>query len=137
MESAAYRWGTALRRPRANMVGMKRSEIALRVDRSDDGIEAIRWEADEAPVPGEQQAGAMLLALWDAETRNAMRIDLWTKRMTVQEMNEFVFQTLMSLADSYQGATRNKALAAELKLFAREFAERAVKYEAGSSPPPG
>jgi gliding motility-associated protein GldC len=119
------------------MVGMKRSEIALRVDRSDDGIEAIRWEADEAPVPGEQEAGAMLLALWDPETRNAMRIDLWTKTMTVQEMNEFVFQTLMSLADSYQGATRNKALAAELKLFARDFAERAVRSEAGSSPPPG
>lgn len=108
---------------------MKRSEIYLRVDRSDDGIEDIRWQADEAPVPGEQAAGAMLLALWDAEARNAMRIDLWTKQMTVQEMNEFVFQTLMSLADSYQGATRNQALAAEMKLFARDFIERAVKAE--------
>jgi gliding motility-associated protein GldC len=110
---------------------MKTSEIALRVDRSVDGIEAIRWQADEAPVPGEQLARAMLLALWDPETRNAMRIDLWTKEMTVQEMNEFMFQTLMSLADSYQGATRNQALAAEIKIFAREFAERAVKAEAG------
>lgn len=112
------------------MCGMKRSEIKLRVDRSDDGIEAIRWKADEAPVPGEQEAGAMLLALWDPSTRNAMRIDLWTKEMTVQEMNEFVFQTLMSLADSYQGATRNQALAADLKTFAREFVENAVKAEA-------
>jgi gliding motility-associated protein GldC len=109
---------------------MKRSEIRLRVDRSDDGIEAIRWEADEAPEPGQQEAGAMLLALWDATSRNAMRIDLWTKQMTVQEMNEFVFQTLMSLADSYQGATRNQMLASEMKIFAREFAERAVKAEA-------
>lgn len=113
------------------MCGMKRSEISLTVDRSDDGIESIRWQADESPAPGEQAAGAMLLALWDADTRNAMRIDLWTKDMTVQEMNEFVFQTLMSLADSYQGATRNQALAAEMKLFAREFAERAVKAETG------
>lgn len=113
------------------MAAMKRSEIKLRVDRSDDGIEAIRWEADEAPVPGEQEAGAMLLALWDPTARNAMRIDLWTKEMTVQEMNEFVFQTLMSLADSYQGATRNKDLAAELKLFARDFVDRAVKAESG------
>lgn len=113
------------------MCGMKRSEILLRVDRSDDGIESIRWQADEAPVPGEQVAGAMLLALWDSEARNAMRIDLWTKEMTVQEMNEFIFQTLMSLADTYQGATRNEVLAAEMKLFAREFVERAVKDEAG------
>jgi hypothetical protein len=43
----------------------------------------------------------------------------------------------MSLADSYQGATRNKALAGELKLFARDFAERAVRFESGSSRPAG
>jgi gliding motility-associated protein GldC len=123
--------GTGLTEARAKMGAMKTSEIALRVDRSVEGIEGIRWEADEAPSPGEQQAGAMLLALWDPQTRNAMRIDLWTKEMTVQEMNEFVFQTLMSLADSYLGATRNQALAAEMKIFAREFAARAVKAEAG------
>ena len=75
----------------------------------------------------------MLLALWDAEARNAMRIDLWTREMTVQEMNEFVFQTLVSLADSYQGATRNKDLAAEMKIFAREFADRAAQAEARNS----
>ena len=109
---------------------MIRSEIRLRVDRSDEAIEAIRWEADEAPVDGEQEARAMVLALWDPAARNAMRIDLWTREMTVQEMNEFLFQTLMSLADSYQGATRNAALASELKIFAREFIERAVKAEA-------
>lgn len=108
---------------------MKRSEIRLRVDRSDDAIESIRWEADEAPVTGEQEARAMLLALWDPEARNAMRIDLWTREMTVQEMNEFVFQTLMSLADSYRDATRNQGLASDLKIFAREFVERAVKAE--------
>jgi gliding motility-associated protein GldC len=111
---------------------MKRSEIRLSVDRSEQGIDAIRWQADEAPVPGEQEARAMLLALWDPEARNAMRIDLWTQEMTVQEMNEFIFQTLMSLADTYQGATRNAALAAEMKIFAREFVERAVKAEARS-----
>lgn len=110
-----------------------RSEIRLKVERSDDAIESIRWEADEAPVRGEQVARAMLLALWDPEARNAMRIDLWTKEMTVQEMNEFLFQTLMSLADSYSSATKNKDLAAELKLFARDFADRAVKAEVRSN----
>lgn len=111
---------------------MKRSEIRLRVERSDEAIESIRWQADEAPVPGEQEARAMLLALWDPEARNAMRIDLWTREMTVQEMNEFVFQTLMSLADTYHGATRNQSLASEMKIFARDFAERAVKAETES-----
>lgn len=109
---------------------MKRSEITLRVDRSEDAIEDILWEADEAPVAGEQRSRAMVLALWDPEARNAMRIDLWTREMTVQEMNEFVFQTLMSLADSYRDATKNSDLAAEMKIFAREFADKAVKAEA-------
>ena len=109
---------------------MTRSEIRLRVDRSEEAIEDIRWEAEEAPVSGEQEARAMILALWDPAARNAMRIDLWTREMTVQEMNEFFFQTLMSLADTYQSATRNAELSAELKMFAREFVEKAVQAEA-------
>ncbi len=72
----------------------------------------------------------MLLALWDPKQRNAMRIDLWTREMTIQEMNEFVFQTLMSLADSYTSATQNRNIGAEMKIFAREFIEKAVQEEA-------
>ena len=37
----------------------------------DDGVTDIRWEADDAPETGEQEAKAMLLDLWDAEARNA------------------------------------------------------------------
>jgi gliding motility-associated protein GldC len=105
------------------------SEIRLAVHSGADGVTDIRWEADDAPEPGEQAADAMILALWDGERRNAMRIDLWTPRLTVDDMNDFVYQTLLSLGDSYHRATGNDDLMAEIKGFARVFAERASGAE--------
>jgi len=112
------------------MRGMTRtSEIRLAVHSGADGVTDIRWEADDAPEPGEQAAEAMILALWDGERRNAMRIDLWTPRLTVDDMNDFVYQTLLSLGDSYHRATGNDDLMAEIKTFARAFAQRASGME--------
>jgi gliding motility-associated protein GldC len=103
----------------------KTSEIRLAVDVDDDGVNAIRWQADDSPEPGEQHAGAMILALWDRDARSAMRIDLWTQHMVVDDMNDFFFQTLMSLADTYRAATNDVGLAGEIKLFAQDFAQKA------------
>ncbi len=103
------------------------SNIRLTVNMDDDGIERIRWEADDSPEPGLNDAGAMILALWDADKRNALRIDLWIKEMTIDDMNDFFFQTLLSMADTYARATNDPDLASEIKLFARDFAERASK----------
>ncbi len=108
------------------MAGMSStSEIRIRVTNGDDGVTGIRWEADDAPEPGAQPAEAMILALWDGEKRNALRIDLWTPALTVDDMNDFVFQTLSSLADTYRRATKDDDLMLEIKTFARRFAERA------------
>jgi len=114
-----------------------RSDIRLSVYQGEGGIDEIRWQADEGPEPGEQSAKAMILALWDAERRNALRIDLWAKDLTVDDMNDFVFQTLMSLADTYQNATNDRGLMAEIKLFAREFAEKASKAALRQGRAPG
>lgn len=107
----------------------KTSEIRLAVALNDEGVQGIRWQADDAPVAGEQQAKAMILALWDADARNAMRIDLWTVDLTVDDMNDFVFQTLLSLADTYRAATGDKELMADIAIFAREFASKAAERE--------
>jgi gliding motility-associated protein GldC len=98
--------------------------IAVSLD-EEHAPEAITWEADEAPEPGEKEAKGMLLALWDAEARNALRIDLWTKEMSVDDMSDFFFQTFLSLADTYLNATGNRELMADIKQFARDFAKRA------------
>jgi gliding motility-associated protein GldC len=105
------------------------SEIRLAVTSGADGVTDIAWVADDAPEPGTQVAEAMILALWDADRRNAMRIDLWTPRLTVDDMNDFVYQTLLSLADTYRTATGNDDLMVEMKGYARSFAERASAHE--------
>ncbi len=109
------------------------SEIRLAVTMDDDGVTDIVWEADDSPTPGPQRADAMVLALWDPEARNSMRIDLWTKGLSVDDMNDFYFQTLLSMADTYQAATTNSALTAEIKLFAQRFAEQAAQAAAAQA----
>jgi gliding motility-associated protein GldC len=105
------------------------SEIRIAVTSGADGVASIGWEADDASVPGTQSADAMILALWDGQQRNAMRIDLWTPGLTIDDMNDFVYQTLLSLADTYRRATGNDDLMVEIKSFARAFAERAAAQE--------
>lgn len=104
----------------------KESTITLKVQLNESGgPEAIDWQAEDATGPQQKPAEALLLSLWDAEAKQALRIDLWTPRMTVEEMNAFYYQTLMTMADTYKNATSNETLMAEIKLFAKRFAEKA------------
>ncbi len=114
---------------------MNTSQIRLFVDQSDDTVQRIRWEADQAPEPGQNEARAMILALWDHVARSSLRIDLWTHDMSIDDMNDFVFQTLVSLADTYGKATNNQALMGEMKIFARDFADRASEFEQNRTQP--
>ncbi|MGL4611122.1 MAG: gliding motility protein GldC [Trueperaceae bacterium] len=106
---------------------MTKADIHISVERDTTDITNIVWQAKEAPEPGLQNAKAMILALWDAESRNSLRIDLWTKDMTIDDMNDFFFQTFLSMADTYSRATNNKDIMADIKIFAREFAEKASR----------
>lgn len=106
------------------------ADIRIHVQRdSKQDVEQIRWQASDAPSPDIQDSKAMILALWDAEQRSSLRIDLWTKDMTVQDMNDFFFQTLLTMADTYHKATNNAVLMAEIKNFAQEFAKQAYQKE--------
>jgi gliding motility-associated protein GldC len=80
----------------------------------------IRWEASEG---GKGECGAFLLSLWDGSSGSALRIDLWTPEMTINEMKAFCWQTLWMMAETVQKATREEALATEIK----DFAERVRK----------
>jgi gliding motility-associated protein GldC len=71
-----------------------------------------------------QEAKAMLLAFFDKETKDTLKIDLWTKEMQVMEMDRFFYQTLRALADTYQRATSNSQLAESMQQFAKYFGEK-------------
>lgn len=87
--------------------------------------EHIDWSASGSPNEEGSPAKAVMISLWDGKEKTAMRIDLWTKQMMVDEMNDFFFQTMMTMADTFNRATRNEALANEYREFARSFKQKA------------
>ena len=81
----------------------------------------IAWNASDTGIENTQKARAMMLAFWDGAEKTALRIDLWTKDMMVDEMVDFFYQTLTTMADTYGRATQYNEQADEMKKFAHEF----------------
>lgn len=109
---------------------MKKSSIQIQIGLDAQSIpETIQWEATDSPEEGLQKADAMILSLWDSESQNAMRIDLWTKDMRVDDMNFFVFQTIMTLSDTFESATQNAELAKKMRGFGEYFAEQTEVFK--------
>jgi gliding motility-associated protein GldC len=103
-----------------------KSQINVQIELAEDKMpENITWMAPDGGVADWQQAKAILLGLWDGQEKSALRIDLWTSKMMVDEMNDFFYQTFFGMADTYQRATRNTELANELKEFAKTFLQKA------------
>lgn len=65
-----------------------------------------------------------MLAFWDGADKTALRIDLWTKEMMVDEMADFFYQTMMTMADTYGRATNHLEAVDEMKTFARDFYQK-------------
>ncbi len=84
---------------------------------------SMTWNADDAQGNPQHLKG-ILLSLFEKETMDTLRIDLWTTEMQVQEMDRFMYQTLKGLADTYFRATNNKELAGEMQSFANHFGKR-------------
>lgn len=86
--------------------------------------EAIHWNASDSTAAMDQKAKAFCLALWDAADKTALRIDLWTKDMMVDEMGDFFYQMLMTMADTFKRATKQDELSEDMRKFAKEFYEK-------------
>ena len=81
----------------------------------------ISWAATDSTMDEARKAKAMMLSFWDGADKTSLRIDLWTKEMMVDEMTDFFYQTLMTMADTYNRATQHEELVEEMKKFAHEF----------------
>lgn len=83
--------------------------------------EQINWIASDSTANMVQKAKAMSVAFWDGADKTALRIDLWTKDMMVDEMGDFVYQMFFTLAETFQKATGQNELTEEIKKFAGDF----------------
>ena len=101
----------------------KTSEINLAVGMNENNVPLnIRWTAEDGSE--ESVAKAMILSLWDEREQNTMRIDLWTKDMTVDEMKRFYHQTMLTMADTFERATNESRMANEMREFGKFFGEK-------------
>lgn len=97
---------------------MSQSTITIDVTLDPNKVpQQINWKAGEKG----NDAKALMLAFWDGTDKTALRIDLWTKEMMVDEMADFFYQTMMTMADTYQRATKQEELVNDIKTFAKDF----------------
>lgn len=104
---------------------MPKKEIKLTIELDANNVpDKIEWEATDAGFTGKKPVTSMMLYLWDPEAKNSMSIDLWTKEMMLAHMNAHFVHNLISMADTYQRASGNAALANDIRQFANDFSDK-------------
>jgi gliding motility-associated protein GldC len=104
---------------------MKRAEIKLTIDLDDDNVpESIMWESTDSQTKEALPVKSIMLALWDQNYRNTLRIDLWTKDMPVDDMKRFFYETLQTMGDSFLRATGETNIVEDLRDYCAHFADK-------------
>ncbi|RCU58890.1 gliding motility protein GldC [Oceanihabitans sediminis] len=100
------------------------SKIELNVELDENRVpEKLTWSAEDGGITNEE-AKAVMLSVWDSNTQEMLRIDLWTKDMPVDEMKIFFHQTLVAMANTFNRATQDEKMTATMKDFCDYFAEK-------------
>ena len=103
---------------------VKTSEILIKVGVNDNNVPLkMYWTASDGKVDN-ASAKAVLLSLWDTKDKNTMKIDLWTKDMSIEEMKQFFHQTLLTLSDSFERATGEHNICNDLRDYCYHFADK-------------
>ncbi|MNJ93150.1 hypothetical protein D3C87_108290 [compost metagenome] len=104
---------------------MKKAEIKITVELDEKNVpENILWESSDSENKDQMAAKSMMLALWDHNYKNSMRIDLWTKDMPVDEMKRFFYETLQTMGDSFLRATGEQNIVEDLRDYCAHFADK-------------
>ena len=113
----------------------REARIGVRVRLREDKVpETILWSATDAPFQGERECDALLLSIWDPADAGTLSVELWTERLTTDEMHLFVLQTLAKLAATVRRATRQEDFSDLLEECADRFASRIRDESAGRNP---
>lgn len=101
----------------------RKAQITFDVELDENNVpERLSWKASDSDDKGESDAA--FITIWDKNEKNALRIDLWTKDMTVDDMKIFLHQVLLSMSDTFERATSDKVVADEVKQFALQLGKK-------------
>jgi gliding motility-associated protein GldC len=102
----------------------KKSEISIQVGLNSNNLPIqMKWNASDGGITN-AAASAFMLSIWEPNEKNTMKIDLWTKDMTVEEMKQFFHQTLLTMADSFEKATGEHLISEDLRDYCYHFATK-------------
>src|ERR1700746_842985 len=102
---------------------MKETEIKFKVSLDANNLPVnIEWNAPDAGQ--KSNCKSMMVALWDEKENNTLRIDLWTKEMSIDEMKKFYIQNILTLTDTYIRATNDETTAKEVKALFAEIGKK-------------
>ena len=105
---------------------MKKTQITIHIELDENHVpEKMTWNAQDGGIEKEDTKATMI-SVWDDKKMEALRIDLWTKDMPVDQMKMFLHQILISLSSTYQRATGEEDVAAWMEEMAEEFAQKAA-----------
>ena len=105
---------------------MKKTQITIDVELDENHVpEKMVWNAQDGGIEKEETKATMI-SVWDDKKMEALRIDLWTKEMPVDQMKMFLHQILISMSHTYQRATGEEDVAAWMEEMAEEFAQRSA-----------
>lgn len=104
---------------------MKKTQIHIDIELDENHIpEKMSWNAEDGGIRN-QETKAVMVSVWDDKDKEALRIDLWTKEMPMDDMKRFYHQIFISMANSYQRATSEDEVADSIIEFAENFALQA------------
>ncbi len=102
-----------------------RKKIDIEVELDKNNVpENINWSATDLDGFDEASCRAMILSFWDHTKKDTLRLDLWTKEMTVDEMKIFFHQTLVTMADTLEKSINDSRISGDMRDFCDYFAER-------------
>lgn len=112
----------------------KTSEIRFKISLNDQKIPTdMKWMATDSQNQELKDCKSVMISIWDTVKQETLKIDLWTPEMTTDEMHSHFFQTLLSMAQSYQKATGNPFVMDEMKKFGQNLARLTAEWEQSRS----
>jgi gliding motility-associated protein GldC len=106
-------------------MSMVTKNIHIRVGLDDKNIpEQISMLADDSGSDKPVGCRAMILSMWDNTSKETLRLDLWTKDMTVDEMKLFFHETLVTMTETLQKSTGDDRISGDMRDFCDYFAEK-------------
>lgn len=104
---------------------MREKEVKIKLSLDENNLpDRMWWSSTDDKKDKAPEMKAMFLSMFDKDTKDTLKLDLWTKDFQMNEMDRFIYHTIRSLADSYLKATNNKDLANDMQRFAEYFGEK-------------